>query len=113
MVPTRMMSNALDDAAGVDGFDNGVGVRKMMMVFVCVCVRLHTMGSEGVVVMLKDKRTMMMNGEYESCVCVFQEVTLSSQPSVGRLILAVLRDITGWLIAVATSLQSQSSTATM
>lgn len=70
-----------------------------------------------VVVILKDKRTMMwtmmmvnMNPWY---VCVFQEVTLSSQPSVGRLILAVLRDITGWLIAVATSLQSQSSAATM
>lgn len=53
-----------------------------------------------------------MNPVY-ACVRVFQEVTLSSQPSVGRLILAVLRDITGWLIAVATSLQSQSSTATM
>lgn len=46
-------------------------------------------------------------------VCVFQEVMLSSQPSVGRLILAALRDITGWLIAVATSLQSQSSPTTM
>lgn len=53
--------------------------------------------------------------EYNAClyVCVFQEVMLSSQPSVGRLILAVLRDITGWFIAVATSLQSQSSAAPM
>lgn len=86
MVPTRMMSNALDDAAGVDGFDNGVGVRKMMMVFVCVCVRLHTMGSEGVVVMLKDKRTMMMNGEYESCVCVCVSGSDAEQPAICRQI---------------------------
>lgn len=52
-------------------------------------------------------------GLYERNVRVFQEVMLSSQPSVGRLILAVLRDITGWLIAVATSLQSQSSPTTV
>lgn len=38
---------------------------------------------------------------------------LSNRPSVSRLILAVLRDITGWLIAVATSLKSQSSASTM
>lgn len=73
--------------------------------------------------MSKDKRTMIMRMMMVNmnpvrvrvcvCVCVLQEVTLSSQPSVGRLILAVLRDITGWLIAVATSLQSQSSAATM
>ena len=104
--------NPIDDAARVDGSD---GVTKMIMFFVCVC---DCMPWElKVVVILKDKRTMMwtmmmvnMNPWY---VCVFQEVTLSSQPSVGRLILAVLRDITGWLIAVATSLQSQSSAATM
>lgn len=47
------------------------------------------------------------------CMYVFEEVMLSSQPSVGRLILAVFRDITGWLITVATSLQSHSSPTTM
>ena len=117
--------NPIDDAARVDGSDNGM--TKMMMSFVracvracvcvCVCVRGCMLWEVKVVLMFKDKRTMMwrmmmvnMNPWY---VCVFQEVTLSSQPSVGRLILAVLRDITGWLIAVATSLQSQSSAATM
>ncbi len=30
--------NAIEDAARVDGSDNGVGVRKIMMLFVCVCV---------------------------------------------------------------------------
>lgn len=62
---------------------------------------------------------MMMIAVYVNTACVrarmsvFEEVMPSSQPSVGRLILAVLRDITGWLIAVATSFQSQSSPATM
>lgn len=51
-------------------------------------------------------RMMIENARVCACVCVFQEVIGSSQPSVGRLILAMLRDITGWLIAVATSLQS-------
>lgn len=54
-----------------------------------------------------------MNTMYVHTYVFFQEAMLSSQPSVGRLILAVLRDITGWLIAVATSLQSQSSPTTM
>lgn len=52
MVMARMVSNdgdhegcssnddkAVDDAAKVDGFDYAVGVKKMMMVF--VCVRVH------------------------------------------------------------------------
>lgn len=34
----RSSDNAIDDAVLVDVFDNGVGVRKMMMFFVCACL---------------------------------------------------------------------------
>lgn len=29
--------NAIDDAARVDGFNNGTGLRKMMIFCMCVC----------------------------------------------------------------------------
>lgn len=66
MMKDAVVMITIGDEGRVDDFLNDGGVMKMVMFGVCVCV------------------------------CgVFQEVTLSNQPSVGRLILAVLRDITG------------------